>query len=454
MDLFKAVGAPEQYGPLQANFSYDVRSGYTALVGANNAGKSALLQLIFRSLMGDEEAAGPGGIALILPDRDYVQPTTETGGFNLWTWNSQLLSQVGGQPLTYGAAPSGPGRADLTRVLMDGDFISQNLAVNELLERLGLAPFVLKEGQQIHFEEVLVHLQGSGLRGVLPILAALTHPTLQVVLIDEPELSLEPRLQKVLRDLLIEASKDRVIVVATHSHLFVHRDLVEANQVVERSSPNETSVRTLSERSELYDVIFDLLGSSTEDLFFPGNYVIVEGASDQQIVTKVLELLGPPPPTIKVLAARGVDAVRDAVESVYRASVPLVVNDSPYAGRVVALIDKPHDPDSPNLLKLQNDLKDRLYVLDQPSIEEYMPLAIYERANRSREDDLAELERLRRSNRLGRDELKRAISSELAAALSEEDLKAIPIVVDAARRAVEETRKRKDGRSKSRDDQA
>jgi hypothetical protein len=195
----------------------------------------------------------------------------------------------------------------------------------------------------------------------------------------------------------------------------------------------------LSERSELYDLVFDLLGSSTEDLFFPGNYVIVEGAPNQQIVTKVLELLGRPSPTIKVLAARGVDAVRDAVESVYRASVPLVVNDSPYAGRVVALIDKPHEPNSPNVQKLRSDLEDRLYVLDQPSIEEYMPGAIYKRANRSRKDDLAALEQLR-SDRAARDELKRAISSEPAAVLSEQDFKSMPIVVDAARRAIEETR--------------
>jgi predicted ATPase len=97
---------------------------------------------------------------------------------------------------------------------------------------------------------VLVHLQGSGLRGLLPILAALTHPNIQVVLIDEPEISLEPRLQKVLRDVLVEKSEQKVIVIATHSHLFLHRDVTGANQVVSRSAPNETLVRTLAERSE------------------------------------------------------------------------------------------------------------------------------------------------------------------------------------------------------------
>jgi predicted ATP-dependent endonuclease of OLD family len=135
-------------------------------------------------------------------------------------------------------------------------------------------------------------LQGSGIRGALPILAALTNPNVSVILIDEPELSLEPRLQKVLRDILIDESERKVIVVATHSHLFVRRDDIAANQ---RITPNiertEAVVTTLSEPRELYDVVFRLLGSSTEDLFFPANYVIVEGASDQAIVTKVLQLL-------------------------------------------------------------------------------------------------------------------------------------------------------------------
>jgi hypothetical protein len=39
-------------------------------------------------------------------------------------------------------------------------------------------------------------------------------------------------------------------------------------------------------REQLYDVTFDLLGSSTEDLFFPHNYLIVEGASDQVIAER------------------------------------------------------------------------------------------------------------------------------------------------------------------------
>jgi hypothetical protein len=120
MDVFRTVTTPEQYGPLQAGFQYDLRKGLSVLVGPNNAGKSALLQMLFRFLMGDESAAGPERIALILTDRDYVQTTAESGGRVLRAWNADLLGQLGGAPLGYAEAPTGPSRSQLATVLMHG----------------------------------------------------------------------------------------------------------------------------------------------------------------------------------------------------------------------------------------------------------------------------------------------------------------------------------------------
>ena len=272
----------------------------------------------------------------------------------------------------------------------------------------------------------------------LPILAAITDRGLVALLIDEPEVSLEPRLQKALRDLLVEATNDiRSIVVATHSHLFINRQVVESTQIVGRTE-GRTTVETVSSREELYDLTFDMLGSSTEDLFFPRNYIVVEGASDQAIVEKVLELLDVPSPTIKVLSARGLDAVRDAIESVVRALVPLVVRDSPYSKRVIAMIDEPSSLDHPNLVKLRRDLDDRLYELDKHSVEEYIPAEIYERAERSKDEDLGRIEELR--GKLRRERGSEAeISTTLAAALTEDDLDSISIISDACQRAIDES---------------
>lgn len=439
VDPFRTISISEQYGALQAGFQYDVRSGYTALVGPNNAGKSSLLQAIFRTLANDDTAAGLDGVALILPDRQFVEPTTQTSGMTLREWNNNLLPQLRALPLPHGSSAPGPNRPALARVLMHGSFVQQNIAMNRLLKRVGLRSFDLRDDQTIHFDDnVPVFQQGTGLRSMFPIIAALTNPRVVAVLIDEPELSLEPRLQKVLRDVLVEASTEKIVVVSTHSHLFVRRDLPEANQILRRDpATHDTLVHTVAEPNELFDVVFDLLGSSTEDLFFPANYMVVEGASDQELATRVLEILGSPPPAVKVLAARGIDAVRDAVEAVYRASVPLVVSDSPYAKRVVALVDEPKDPEGKNFVKLKGALKDRLFVLDAGSIEEYVPEAIYARADRNKTEDLAELASAS-SDPARAATLKQEIATALATALTEQDLTSIPTIADAARRAIAE----------------
>jgi ABC-type multidrug transport system ATPase subunit len=434
MSLIQTIRPGTQYGALHDAFHFDLEDGYTVLVGPNNAGKSALLHIIYRTLL-EKDGLGLPRVAMVLTERAYVEPTTQTGTRTLQNWNEELVPYLRGQPLQYGSNQGGPPRSELLRLLMHGDFIAQYEAINELLIRFGLRPFRLSGPQELRFEELGVYVQGSGLRGVLPILAALSNSDVRAIVIDEPELSLEPRLQKVLRDVLIAAAQEKVIVVATHSHLFLDRERIESNQLVTREG-NETVVRKLTTREELYEVTFDLLGSSTEDLFFPRNYVIVEGASDQVIVEKVLELLGTASPTIKVLAARGIDAVRNAVESVVRALVPLVVNDSPYAKQVVALIDNPKDPDAENVRRLQLALDERLFILDAPSIESYIPEAIYERAGRSRADDLAGMDEFR-SNYERLRSLKRDVSNALAGVLIEDDLDQIPTVTAAARKAID-----------------
>jgi hypothetical protein len=274
------------------------------------------------------------------------------------------------------------------------------------------------------------------LRSALPILAATTDFGLQALLIDEPELSLEPRLQKALRDVLIEAA-ERIpaVVVATHSHLFLNRDDPKSTQIVTRAN-GETHVETVATAERLYDVTFDLLGSSTEDLFFPRNYLIVEGASDQVIAERVLSLIDPVGALrIKVLAAQGIDEVRNRVMSVLRALVPLVVNDSPYAGRVVALVDQPRDSETANFQRLREELKERLYLLDVASVEAYIPAELYARAGRSRDADLARMEELR-NDLAGRRQFKREVSNALASALGPNDLDHIPVIRDAAARAL------------------
>lgn len=71
--LLTTIATPAAFGPLQASFNFGLEDGYSALVGANNAGKSAILQLMFRSLIGDP-GFGSEHVCLILADRPQRVP--------------------------------------------------------------------------------------------------------------------------------------------------------------------------------------------------------------------------------------------------------------------------------------------------------------------------------------------------------------------------------------------
>jgi hypothetical protein len=422
-----------RYGPLQENFEFVVPEGYSVLVGANNSGKSGLLQQAFRAGC-DENSIGVGGICLILPDRTQLLPSTETQGRALEGFNQELVQHVRGTLLSY-EQYTGPQRGEQARLLLNHtDFERQLQELQVLLARLGLARLVLRTSQSIHFDDIAGHFQGSGLRALRPILCALTDDSLRLILIYEPEEALEPRLQKALRDLLIEKSEGRGVMVATHSHLFLNRREGSANYRVSRTGAN-VSVEPVTSAEELYGIAFSLLGNSTEDLFFPANYLLVEGASDQIVVERVLALMNVPHGRIKVVSAGGVDAVQDTLAALERALLPVVMEDSPYAQRVVALIDQPAEPGSHTMLELERVLGDRLIRLDEPSLEEAIPEDVYEKAGLNRVGFVEDLNRLRGDYR-ALHAAKRRVSRELARVVEVDDLESLGRIREAVERAL------------------
>jgi predicted ATP-dependent endonuclease of OLD family len=340
-------------------------------------------------------------------------------------------------PVSYDSI-KGPNPGELARLLLNHtDYLAQVERLNSFLTRLGFSKLVLKTAQLAHFDDVAVPLQGTGLRSLFTILCALTDPGLSAIIIDEPELSIEPTLQRELRDLLIEEAGDRTILVATHSHLFLNPANLTSNYLI-RSEGEIVSVSSVGSIELMHDLVFRLLGNSTTDLFFPGNYLVVEGASDQIVSERVLHLLQHPPGRVKVLSAQGVGRVKRVIQSVLDALIPLMVNDSPYARTVVALVDSPASADSEKVEDLKKRLEDRLFVLPEPSLEEYLPAALFEKAGRDKNQDIEEINRLKKTGdfaEIGR--FKRAISEQVASMLDVEDLPAIEILQNAVARAVE-----------------
>jgi ATPase subunit of ABC transporter with duplicated ATPase domains len=182
------VQASQKYGRLQQGFSFELESGYRVLAGPNNSGKSSILQLIFSQLLQLPDF-GADGVVLVLPEREFAQPSTETGGRSLNNFNNELSSQnsLTASPIIYDN-PRAPNQSELARLLLTHtDYLSQVDQLNRFLERLGFPRLVLRTAQLAHFDDVPIQFQGTGLRSLFTILCALTDPALRAILIDEPE---------------------------------------------------------------------------------------------------------------------------------------------------------------------------------------------------------------------------------------------------------------------------
>jgi len=278
-------------------------------------------------------------------------------------------------------------------------------------------------------------VHGSGLRSIFTILAALTDAHIKLLLIDEPEQSLEAGVQKRLRDLFytVAGEQGKQIIVTTHSHLFLNRKDFASNYSVVKVN-GQVNANRVASVAELYDITFQMLGNSVDDLFLPYNYMVVEGASDQILVDRVKALMDIGTTRVKVISASSIDNVPNMLHAVCNSLTPLVVNDSPYNGRIVALIDKPRQPSDYHYNQLKKVLEDRLFILDQYSLEEYLPEYLYEKCSRNKQADIEALIRMKDDYKQLR-ALKTEISNAIAGILTVEDIGNIPIIADAIDKA-------------------
>jgi predicted ATPase len=215
----------QPYGAIPTGFKFSLFKGYSVLMGKNNAGKSTLLQFVFKRLLEGalNSVSGKNSICLIPQDRQYVQNRTVPQA-SLQEYNETLYGQCQSAPRPSEGLRS-PNSDQLYSLLLHrDDFLGQMAELNKFLTRLGFDHLILRDKQMAKLSDVDIHLHGSGIRCVLPVLAALTSKSINVILIDEPELSLEARAQKVLKVLLHEAAQQgKTILTATQSHLFFEK---------------------------------------------------------------------------------------------------------------------------------------------------------------------------------------------------------------------------------------
>jgi predicted ATP-dependent endonuclease of OLD family len=158
--------------------------------------------------------------------------------------------------------------------------------------------------------------------------------------IDEAELHLHPTAQRKLKNVLytLSQSNDQVFI-NTHSSVFVADN--EEGQIIFKAEKHngQTQIEAVNDKQKPY-IVFELLGGSPSDLLLPRNFLIVEGVSEYELLTRIIDRFYSDMPQIQIIKACGdIDQIERTINAIEKAFTPLDL--SIYKERIVILMDQP-----------------------------------------------------------------------------------------------------------------
>lgn len=317
-------------------------SGLTVLTGPNNAGKSSIIECL-RARAGHQSVSFSAGVrnsAVEFVEIDYLFGEKREVLKSLAKGSSESLREGIVENADIFVLPSrraftpyfGRGEQNRQNYVYGTTLPAQRSATlgsfstrlftilknpgsfNELLEKaLGFRPewtidqsdqgnYFLKffSGKQSHSSDGM----GEGVVSIFAIVDSLYDSKADdIIVIDEPELSLHPGLQKRICALLNEFSKDRQIIISTHSPYFVDLQALmnggnlarvtnaqAGTQINQLSSEAKSSIRKLSENNIYNPHVF---GLDARELFFQEERIILtEGQEDVLLYPKVASQVG------------------------------------------------------------------------------------------------------------------------------------------------------------------
>lgn len=292
-------------------------------------------------------------------ERGTIRPTIDSGVLRLSQYVETFRGQVSGAPLdtvqfgqgsvSYGgsiqiAQMNSYSECLLASMIRDKGITDSITEPGDYGRRFLLGERISDRNDQFLIDNRPIPQMGTGARSLLMIIMALIHPDYTTVLIDEPELFLEPRLQKALRGLFMQKGIEKRIVAATHSHLFLNRaeDQYDHNFYFDNATDTITNLKVTITKTDLRDLTFRLLGASFDDLMLPENYLVVEGGSDYIFLSKVAQLIDDVRATkLQVVYVQGVQNALPSINAIAEMIRPYYAEESIYSQRVVCLIDEP-----------------------------------------------------------------------------------------------------------------
>lgn len=282
------------FHPDLAQFLADRQAAYyTTLSGGNNSGKSVLLKNMKIHLGRRAYMAGP--------QRFYHIYELSTQRWNLQdydNWDNSFR-----QNFYQEEANTETNFIDLGRVIgamkdakrrqlfeLCGSLIGSHFDLKRREEDNDLSPrYVDMDGQNLS-------VGSTGTRLLMTLLGLCMDEQFDMMLIDEPELGLSPRVQGELARFFADKERRdqyfphlKGIFVATHSHIFLDRSNIGNNFTVTKTD-KDVEIRQVQSMAQLHDLQFNMLGNSLEALFLPSAFIICEGKTDKPFIERLIQL--------------------------------------------------------------------------------------------------------------------------------------------------------------------
>lgn len=362
------------HGITEEQFYSGDDSGVSVLSGTNNCGKTLILKQLFNKFGKKAYLCGANRYYSV----EHFPVYSEQPQYIATTWNN-IRTQIG------------DGRYNNDPVVMSFQDVFIRMTDEERRDVYRISSDCLGENVGLHFVNPKNSMSNSflkigttplaqcssGSRMLVHLVSVLLSNRFDIVLIDEPELGLTPRIQNAIQELIFDANRGAFshlqhIYIATHSHIFLNRRRLADNFLVQRDG-NAVHVRRLSTCEEFRNLQFAQLGNSFEQLQLPSGFLIVEGTTDYQYLNRLLRLKFPDA-RMNVIAANGDGQVKKKVHDLLE-----VIGDlgtSPYSNRVLVILDKTHSPTLVSDLGRMGLPEGHVIEWTQNGIEYYYPESI------------------------------------------------------------------------------